>query len=696
MNIFEITIQRKLGDAWPVVVEHSRPDALSPVRKEGSLQLDLTELLKQPAPLDYGVVLGQALFRDRVHEAFAGALRESEDNLRVLLFVEAEDLKTLRWERLCAEFDDDWDFLALVQRTPFSLYLPSVTDRRFPPIGRHALRALVVVASPEGLECYGLEHFDVESTISSVCTALGDIPNDVLAVSGDAAGLPTLDVLAQRITEEPYTLLHFVCHGHFDRQTGDTSLFLADIYNQVDRVGGARLLKRLRKLRGARGLPHFTFLATCESAAPEAEGSLGGLAQRLVRELGMPAVVAMTDRVSIATAQKLAERFYHELWKHGEVDRALVEATAGLAECYDITVPALYSRLGGQPLFSDKLDRVPSHEEIRLGLERLGSLLEERAPVLHPQFQEHTTTLRRTLGISKEVLSKEERAERERATAELNNLCREVLDITFNALALGVKPPDYDSRCPFPGLLAFQADDREFFFGREQLVEQLKGRLAEHNLLPILGPSGCGKSSLVLAGLVPALQEQKPSLKMAYMTPGSDPLAQLETSLGRVQGQPTVLVADQFEELFTLTQDDAQRRAFIDRLLAEAQDRWVLITMRADFLGDCAPYRNLAEVLETKMQLIAPMTTAELRSAMEQQAGAVGLRFEADLANTILDDVKGEPGAMPLLQHALLELWKRRHGRGLVAKEYREGIGGVQKGVVALFYQPRFSLRKLL
>jgi hypothetical protein len=104
----------------------------------------------------------------------------------------------------------------------------------------------------------------------------------------------------------------------------------------------------------------------------------------------------------------------------------------------------------------------------------------------------------------------------------------------------------------------------------------------------------------------------------------------------------------------------------------------VVITMRADFLGDCAPHRNLVEVLETCMQLIAPMTTAELRSAMEQQAGAVGLRFEADLAYTILEDVEREPGAMPLLQHALLELWHRRHGRWLLATEYREGVGTIR------------------
>jgi hypothetical protein len=108
----------------------------------------------------------------------------------------------------------------------------------------------------------------------------------------------------------------------------------------------------------------------------------------------------------------------------------------------------------------------------------------------------------------------------------------------------------------------------------------------------------------------------------------------------------------------------------------------VILTMRADFWGDCAPYKALKEKMLAHQELIAPLATSELRAAMEQQAAKVGLRFEADLANTILDEVAGEPGAMPLLQHALLELWKRRHGRWLKTSEYR-AMGGV-KAAIAL------------
>ena len=93
MHTFEITIQRKSGDVWPVVVEESASAVFLPVRHEGTLQLDLTELASQTTPKDYGVVLGRALFRDEVRDAFVQALTKSQDYLRVLLFVEADDLK---------------------------------------------------------------------------------------------------------------------------------------------------------------------------------------------------------------------------------------------------------------------------------------------------------------------------------------------------------------------------------------------------------------------------------------------------------------------------------------------------------------------------------------------------------------------------------------------------------------------------
>jgi energy-coupling factor transporter ATP-binding protein EcfA2 len=114
------------------------------------------------------------------------------------------------------------------------------------------------------------------------------------------------------------------------------------------------------------------------------------------------------------------------------------------------------------------------------------------------------------------------------------------------------------------------------------LINRLVGRLAEHNFLAVLGPSGCGKSSLVLAGLIPALGAEE---RMAYLTPGSDPVDFLEASL-TVNPRASVLVVDQFEELFTHCKDEGKRRPFLGQLLKLPETMQVVLTMRADFWGE--------------------------------------------------------------------------------------------------------------
>jgi hypothetical protein len=681
MHTFEITIQRRSGDRWPVVVELTAPGALLPSRREGVLALDLEEL-EAAAPEDYGVILGRALFVEDVRDAFKEGLGRGGAQLRVLLYVEDEALKARRWERLGAPLDGGWKPLALDQRTPFALHLPSVTDRQFAPIGRLDLRALIVVANPLKPESWGLTAFDVAAAVRGVRESLDPIPTDVLADVAGADGPPTLDALCAALTGRRDTLLHVVAHGRFARDDKEPILFLATAEGGVDPVSTSRLLERLGHLREGRGLPHFAFLCTCESADPAAEGVLGGLGQRLVRALGMPAVVAMTDKVSVPSALALASAFYRRLRQHGEVDLALTESYAGLAGRPDIRVPvpALFSRLGGRPLFSDADDRELTAREIAHGLQCLADLLPDRAPILRPSFAEHATALRGTLALDDADLTETARAERQRAQAGINELCGEVLDLSFRALALGKGPPPYDARCPFRGLYPFRVEDHEFFFGREEMVAQLEETLGRAHFLAVLGASGSGKSSVVLAGLLPGLRSREPDLRLATMTPGRTPLARLEASLAAAGGSPGVLVIDQLEEIFTLCTVAAERRAFFDRLLALTEAMRVVVTMRADFWGDCAPYPSLSRAMLAHQRLIAPMGTAELRRAMESQAAAVGLRFEAELVNTLLDHVGGEPGAMPLLQHTLFELWNRRHGRWLRGAEYR-ALGGVQKAI---------------
>jgi energy-coupling factor transporter ATP-binding protein EcfA2 len=695
MSVFEITIQRRVGDAWPVVARYQPGAGALTQWSWGKLHLDLDKLaLLQPKDKEYGLRLGKALFRQEIQEgeresvqedirrAFSKAMAQASkaEPLRVLLIVEDDALRRVHWGQLCAPLGLKWDYLLPNQTTPFSLYLPSQIPHRFPPIGRRDLSALLLVAGPEELHGdYGLPDFDVAATVASIQEALGEIPCKVLASVEGATGPPSLDALCNCLTSARPTLLHIVCHGAYRQESGETVLYFPTGKGN----GPVPASALIEQLSGLDPLPRFTFLSTCESADPQAEVGLGGLGQRLVRELGMPAVVAMTGRISITTAQTLASAFYARLSEHGEVDLALSEALAGLQGRYDVTVPALFSRLGQRALWSDALDRPLTDTEILFGLEQMHRLLEQRAPILIPQFEDHATKIRANLGVDLSSLSPENRRERDTALVAVNQLSSETADLAFYALARGQRPPDYDARCPFRGLYPFRAEDREFFFGREALVERLAERLAEHNLLAILGPSGCGKSSLVLAGLVPVLQERVPALEMVYLTPGSEPLAQLDAALDQIHvgnGHPRLVVVDQFEELFTTCTDARHRGDFVERILALANSAQIVLTMRADFWGECAPYPALKDEMQDHQELVAPMNDAALRRAMERQADQVGLRFEAGLSDAILGEVQGEPGSMPLLQHALLLLWQRRHGRWLRWEEY-QAIGGIRQAI---------------
>jgi WD40 repeat protein/class 3 adenylate cyclase/energy-coupling factor transporter ATP-binding protein EcfA2 len=242
--------------------------------------------------------------------------------------------------------------------------------------------------------------------------------------------------------------------------------------------------------------------------------------------------------------------------------------------------------------------------------------------------------------------------------------------------------PDYslppaDVPCPYKGLLPFEPEDSELFFGREQLAEDLAARVTESRFIAVVGPSGSGKSSLARAGVVPALQRASGNgLHTAIFSPGSHPLAQLA-----VAGDASLLVVDQFEEVFTLCRDEEERRAFIDALLeAAAHGTRVVIALRADFYGHCAMYPRLASALEERQALVGPMTEEELRRAIERPAERAGLLLEPGVVEGILRDVVGRPGALPLLSHSLLETWKRRSGRMLTLIGYLQS-GGVQGAI---------------
>ena len=247
-------------------------------------------------------------------------------------------------------------------------------------------------------------------------------------------------------------------------------------------------------------------------------------------------------------------------------------------------------------------------------------------------------------------------------------------------VAPGLAVPPRAGACPYRGLMAFRAEDGDLFFGREDAVASILDGILDGGFMALVGASGSGKSSLVRAGLVPAYSRACKG-SVVVLTPGSDPAAQLMRSLsGR---PPSLLIVDQFEEVFTLCPDEGNRARFIDGLMdvRETGSTSVVIVLRADFYGRCANHPRLAGALADHQHLLGPMRTDELRRAIKGPARAGGLRLEAGLVDTMLADVEGEPGALPLLSHALYESWARRDGRLLTRAGYL-AAGGV-RGAIA-------------
>ncbi|AIS02510.1 PD40 domain-containing protein [Streptomyces glaucescens] len=242
---------------------------------------------------------------------------------------------------------------------------------------------------------------------------------------------------------------------------------------------------------------------------------------------------------------------------------------------------------------------------------------------------------------------------------------------------------------PYRGLTRFEPGDADVFFGRDQLIESLLDMVRSHRSVVVLGPSGSGKSSLLRAGLIPRLSEgaglETPLAAIRILTPGAHPVRTHAERL-RHGGRPgdTLVLVDQFEEVFTLCTDPAERAEFIDLLLSSqdpARRLRVVLGVRADFYGRCLDHPELVRVIREAGIPVGPLSREELREVIVRPATARGLTVERALTAQLLDEVAGEPGGLPLLSHALLETWRRRSGRMLTLRAY-EAAGGV-RGAVA-------------
>lgn len=281
-----------------------------------------------------------------------------------------------------------------------------------------------------------------------------------------------------------------------------------------------------------------------------------------------------------------------------------------------------------------------------------------------------------------------------RAIANARNLLREELGIDpgpelvelessilrqDEALTAPAPRQSVSAVCPYKGLAPYEHRDADQFFGRDKEVAHLLSRLTTCRLLVLAGPSGSGKSSLARAGLAPALEAR--GNHVAVFVPGRDPGFALSDATGSAE-PGSIMIVDQFEEMFALDVATDAIRSFCLDLVARAQDvAPVILVVRSDFLGQLAISPELSRLAEQGLHLVAPLSGATLRAAIERSAASAGLRLEHGLLELLERDTDGEPGAMPLLSHALAETWHRRDGNVLTVEGYRAS-GGI-RGAVA-------------
>ena len=245
-----------------------------------------------------------------------------------------------------------------------------------------------------------------------------------------------------------------------------------------------------------------------------------------------------------------------------------------------------------------------------------------------------------------------------------------------SSLSVNAALPVEASRSPYLGLRPYDESDAESFFGRDDEVSRCLDRVTSRGVLAVVGPSGSGKSTLVRAGVAAALRRD--GRTVAVLVPGRHPTETLAEPLS--QPRRPVLVVDQAEEAFSLCHDAAERTRFLDALCDYAQQTPVVMSMRADRMGDVATHLGFTRLVERGMFLLGAMSSENLRLAIEGPARQAGLVIEPGLVDLVVREVEGEPGALPLLSHTLRETWLRREGRTLTVTGY-QASGGVRGAV---------------
>lgn len=264
----------------------------------------------------------------------------------------------------------------------------------------------------------------------------------------------------------------------------------------------------------------------------------------------------------------------------------------------------------------------------------------------------------------------------------IERLCR---DLQRPVPPLSAKPA-----CPYPGMRPFSEGNSHYFFGRDREIDQLLQSLYQQRFTCVIGPSGSGKSSVVFAGLLPALQRSglfgSGDWCIRTIRPGQAPLAALTAALGnnnlanptdavaatlatQPNAQRLLLVVDQFEEIFTQSEQAATPFQESLRQLLEQPNCYGILTIRADFYPELMQSLLWPKIQDSRVEVI-PLATENLYEAIVKPAGNVNVFIEAALVERLVADANEEPGVLPLVQETMVLLWERVERRFLPMRAY--------------------------
>jgi DNA-binding SARP family transcriptional activator/basic membrane lipoprotein Med (substrate-binding protein (PBP1-ABC) superfamily) len=474
--------------------------------------------------------------------------------------------------------------------------------------------------------------------------------------------------------------------------THSIQIYVSDLRKALEAIGGQRVVAtrppgyQLDADPGTIDALRFETLLA-EGIRRIGDGDTAGGAATLRAALGLWRGPALSDFIYEEFAQPYIRRF-HDLHLDAIEQLAAAELEAGR---HAEAVPMLNAAIREDPL------RERSRELLMLALYRSG-----RHPEALRTYQQLRSLLADELGLD--------------PSPALQRLQERVLLHDQSLLAQPkATPASAPPRNPYKGLRPFGESDTPDFFGRDDLTDRLVASLrAGLRLVALVGPSGSGKSSVIAAGLIPRLRAGaipgSTDWSIVQMVPGANPLGEIEslvslaadapnglfkvldpdgtdgeavTSLtGMPEGARLLLVIDQFEELFTLADEQPRREflAFIARAVNEPESQIsVLVALRADYYDRPLLYPDFAKVFTPGVVNALPMTSAELESAVIGPAERAGVSVEPGLVAALVADAADRPGTLPLLEFALTELFDQRTSPSLTLPGYRSfgGIRGV-------------------